>query len=145
MILAAESDKVLVPCHRVYSESTAVDARHSESGKSDSRFPFPVTAPFLGETGVPPGRFPIRRNRDFTVRQLHPPGGSAPLCIVGSLKTVSSSEFEPFKLHVISWLDFYKAWVVQLHNVRTLNTPFKLLVSTSSHVQVTRRCSDRPA
>ena len=47
---------------------------------------------------------------------------NALVCIVRHLKSVASSEFEP--LHVISWLEFYRAWVVKLHHVRTRNTLF---------------------
>ena len=81
------------------------------------------------------------------VRQLHLPRGNAPLCIIEHLKSVSSSEFEP--LHYFTLVGLLQSLgcgvTVQLQYVRTLNTPFKLLVSASSHVQVTSNALiDRP-
>jgi hypothetical protein len=56
----------------------------------------------------------------------------APVCIVKACKISLK-----FGDHEISYWTFTKrAQVGELHCARTRNTPFKLLVSTSSHVQV---------
>ena len=77
------------------------------------------------------------------VRQLHLPRGSALVCIIRRLKTVSSSEFDPLHCWTFTELGF-----VELHygfELRTVDTPFKKAGHGILSRSRDKRCSDRPA